>query len=111
VPTVASEATVALVYIEPISQSYVETLPNKLFEAVQARLPVVATDLPQIRTIVDHYEIGELVPAGDADSLGAAIERILSAPDSYRSRLEVAAHELSWEEEQKVLLEAYRAVR
>ncbi len=41
------------------------TLPNKLFDYMAAGLPVVATDIPPIRRIVQETDVGLLTPPGD----------------------------------------------
>ena len=51
-------------------------LPNKLFHAVRAGVPVVAADLPEIRRTVLRYGFGELYRPGDATSLAAATLRV-----------------------------------
>jgi glycosyltransferase involved in cell wall biosynthesis len=48
-------------------------------EAMSARLPVVATDVPACREVLDH-EAGILVPPGDPLAMGAAVSRLLSEP-------------------------------
>lgn len=57
-----SSADYGLVIIEPISLSYELALPNKLFECAFAGLPVVASDNPEIRSVVSEYSLGVLVP-------------------------------------------------
>lgn len=57
-----SSADFGLVIIEPISLSYKLALPNKLFEFAFAGLPVIASDNPEIRSVVTGYSLGVLVP-------------------------------------------------
>ena len=56
--------------------SWTEGLPQILFEAFAAGLPVVATDVGGIRAAVG--EATELVPAGDAEAAARALERLRS---------------------------------
>lgn len=50
-------------------------------EAMAAGLPLVASDLPPLRAIVDDGRTGLLVPVGDGDSLFMAVHQILTDRD------------------------------
>jgi glycosyltransferase involved in cell wall biosynthesis len=56
------------------------TLANKLFDYMGAGLPVVATDVPSMRRIVDASHCGILVPPSDSRALAAACVRLLQDP-------------------------------
>lgn len=58
---ITSSADVGLCLFEPVSISYEYALPNKLFEYIMAGIPTIATDLPQIRTIIMKEKIGLIV--------------------------------------------------
>jgi glycosyltransferase involved in cell wall biosynthesis len=49
-----------------------------LVESLACGTPVIASDLPGVRTVVDHGRDGLLVPPGDARALGGAIAQVLS---------------------------------
>jgi glycosyltransferase involved in cell wall biosynthesis len=60
-------------------------------EAISAGTPVVASDLPGVRTIVQNTGFGEIAPVGDADGLARAIMTALSsAYDTDRARAVLA---------------------
>jgi glycosyltransferase involved in cell wall biosynthesis len=54
-----------------------EAFPVVALEALSCAVPVVASDSPGVRVIVKHEETGLLVPAGDAEALARAIDRLL----------------------------------
>lgn len=54
-------ANIGLCLIEPLSMSYEYALPNKLFEYIMARVPVLATDLPALRREYERRSYGALV--------------------------------------------------
>ncbi|MHB1627504.1 MAG: glycosyltransferase family 4 protein [Bacilli bacterium] len=54
-----------------------------LLESMACGTPVVASDLPGVRTVVEHGVDGELARPGDAQSLAQAIRRVLE-PDLNR---------------------------
>lgn len=104
---VAAEADAALVAIRPICLSYRFALPNKLFEAIQAHVPVVATDLPEIARVVRRYDLGELYHPEDGLGLARSLRSVLDDPERYRRGARRAAVSLCWEEEALVLLSIY----
>lgn len=62
-----------------------EGLPGALLEAMALECPVVVSDLPQIREVVDDGT-AVLVPPEDPRALGAAVVRALTSPTSTRQR-------------------------
>ena len=60
---------------------YPEGIPRVVIEAAAMARPVVATDIPGVRAIIDHEVNGLVVPPRDAESLASAIDRLLSSKD------------------------------
>jgi glycosyltransferase involved in cell wall biosynthesis len=88
------------------------TTPNKLFEAMAAGVPVVASDLPGMATIVRATACGELCDPAAPASIAAAIRTILDAPAAvrrgYGERGRAAVAEtLNWESQADLLLAEY----
>jgi phosphatidylinositol alpha-mannosyltransferase len=63
-----------------------------LLEAMAARTPIVASDLPGYRRVVRHGGEGLLVPPGDVDALSGALRTVLT-DESVRNRLADACAE------------------
>jgi glycosyltransferase involved in cell wall biosynthesis len=82
-------------------------------EAQACGLPVVASDLPGLRTVVRQNETGLLVKPGSVEELASALYRILSDA-AFRSRLteNTVAHArtFSWESHLDGLQKVYREV-
>lgn len=86
-------------------------LPNKLFHAVRAGVPVIATDVGELARIVRHYDLGELYRPGDADDMVRAIERAVGRYAELQSRVRAAAAPLSWEADGRALVDAYATLQ
>jgi glycosyltransferase involved in cell wall biosynthesis len=88
--------------------NYRFSLPNKLFDYIHAGIPVLASDLPEIRRIVEGYRIGLIAESHDPPLLAEKMHQLLF-DDSLRAEwsagLEVAAGELCWENEHQNLKE------
>jgi glycosyltransferase involved in cell wall biosynthesis len=61
---------------EEISARY--TSPLKLFEAMASHRPIVASDLPSLREVLEHGHNAELVAADDPGPLAAGLSAVLS---------------------------------
>jgi glycosyltransferase involved in cell wall biosynthesis len=58
--------------------------PMKVFEYMAAGAPIVATDLPAVRDVLEHDVNAWLVPPGDVDALARGIGDVLLDPDRAR---------------------------
>lgn len=58
--------------------SYREGLPRTVIEAMATGLPVIATDIPACRELVEPGVVGLLVPPGRPADLAAAIRRLVT---------------------------------
>lgn len=71
------------VYLLP---SRLEGFPVTVMEAMQAGLPVVATDVGSVREAIDDGDTGVVVPVGDIDAMVAALRAMRDDPER---RLEI----------------------
>jgi glycogen(starch) synthase len=90
-------------------ESYRLALPNKLFHAVHAGVPVIATDVTELARVVRQYDIGELYEPGNSKSMEEAIKRAISRHSELISNVRSARVELSWERDAEVLSNIYAA--
>lgn len=72
------------------------TSPLKLFEYLALGKPVVVSDLPSMRSVLEPDRHALMVRAGDAAAFAAAIDRLLADP-ALRTRLGTAARERAQE--------------
>ena len=108
----AASADIGVSPIVPSCLNYRYSLPNKLFQYMAAGIPVVASDFPQVRAVVEGEACGLLVDTERPPAIAAAIERIIAAPleaeamgDRGRRAVEARYH---WEAAGRMLREIYR---
>lgn len=92
--------------------SYREGLPKSPIEAAASGRPLVLTDVPGCREVVEHGENGLLVPPKDPSALAEALERLISSPEERstmgkRSR-EMVEEKFAMEKVNQRYLEVYR---
>ncbi|MBK7173073.1 MAG: glycosyltransferase [Bacteroidales bacterium] len=90
--------------------NYRFSLPNKLFDYIHAGIPILATPLPEIRKIIEKYNVGGFINHHDPKHIAERINEILADKEQYatwKKNLPLAAEELNWENEKKVLLDIF----
>lgn len=88
--------------------NYRFSLPNKIFDYIQAGVPVLASRLPEVSRIVEGYKIGAFIDSHDPKHIASRIEEIFSQPALFQQwniNLKTASEQLCWEEEKKKFLE------
>ena len=110
VAALLARAKVGVIPLQPIA-NYVDAYPVKLFEYFAAGLPVVATDVPRWRAVLEAHDCGVCVPYGAPEHLGAAIEALLDDDDAARAMGErarrAAEQSYSWETQEAALVALY----
>ena len=95
-------ADIGLSLIENISISYYHALPNKLFEYIMAGLPVLSSDLPQMKKIIDTYKVGEAIDISGISGIVNVLKRWVDNPaelEKYKANCLIAAKDLNWQAE------------
>ncbi|WP_083713341.1 glycosyltransferase [Brachybacterium sp. P6-10-X1] len=93
-----AEYDVSIVVFPATTFNLEHSLPNKLFEAVQARTAVLVGPSPDMAELVREHGLGTVLAGADADSLRAALESMTPADvDRFKQAADAAAEELSAE--------------
>ena len=107
-----ASADVVAMPIQPTTLNHRLTTPNKLFEALAAGVPVVASDLPGMAPIVRETGCGILIDPTDPAAIAAALRDVLATPademSAWRARCSAAARDTyNWERQMDGLLAEY----
>ena len=97
-------ADLGLCLLDNLGLSYYYSLPNRIFDYLHAGIPVLASDFPEIRKIVETYKTGVLVSHHEPEYLSRVINEILQKPFDTSQFSEIAKI-FCWEEEEKILMQ------
>ncbi len=92
---------------EDLGLNYRYALPNKLFDYIQCRIPVLCSALPEMSRIVETYGIGISTGEKDPEILSGIVRYMLeeSNEGAWKDALNRAAEQLCWENESQVYLD------
>jgi len=106
-------ATLGVVLIEDVDLSKRYSLPNKLLEYIAAGVPVLASDLPEIRRLVDEYQVGVFADPRDSGSIRKSLIELLGDVeklDTLRQNTVKAGENLTWRAEASLLISEYSKI-
>jgi glycosyltransferase involved in cell wall biosynthesis len=112
-PNITRHATIGLNIAEDKSLSYRLSLPNKIFDYIQAGVPQICIQFIEFQRLNDAFNIAYMIPKAEKRLIAEAINRLLSDKDLYQNLKEncaKAADVLTWENEQKKLLAFYSKI-
>ena len=106
-------ADLAVVLGQGVCLSYLYSLPNKIFEASFAGLPVCASDMPEQRRFIEQVGNGVLVNGADSDAITHAMREVYQRREQLRLddvRLAHIVDTYGWQAQSRKLLALYEAL-
>lgn len=89
--------------------SYREGAPRTLIEAAAMGRPLIATDVPGCRSVLDHEITGYLCEVRSAESLSSSIERFINLTAKERDKMGRASREkMEREFSQEIVISEYQ---
>jgi glycosyltransferase involved in cell wall biosynthesis len=90
-------------------ESYEFSLPNKVLDCIQARVPLILSPLPEMVNIKNQFDVGEIIENHQPENIAKAVNLILNkGRKNYQPELENASEILCWENEEVKLLEMFK---
>jgi glycosyltransferase involved in cell wall biosynthesis len=106
-----SRCLVGVILLQPGRGNDYTGQPNKLFEFMGSGLAVIASDFPEIGSIVRESGCGWLLDPTRPNSIADALRQALSSPSECRRRgllgRKAVLERYTWREAEKALLRAY----
>lgn len=106
-----SSADVGISTIENSCLSYYYCLPNKIFEYLMADIPVIVSNLYEMRKLVEEQQVGVVLEENSPEGLKGAITKVLALDKSLlKENIKKMKKIYNWEEQEKSLIKVYKDV-
>ncbi len=88
--------------------SYLYSLPNKVSDYIQARVPIVMINFPEMLRVKNQFDVGEIITDHEPKTMAKAINTALEkGRKHYLTELNKAAEVLCWENEEAKILNLF----
>lgn len=104
-------ADVGITLDKDTNLNYKYSLPNKLFDYIQAGVPVLASKVVEVENIIKSYNIGDIIDNHNPEHIASKLKNMFSDMDRmqlWKKNLHIAGEELCWENEQGKIIEIFR---
>jgi glycosyltransferase involved in cell wall biosynthesis len=108
-----ASADVGIIPYQPTCLNNLYSTPNKLFEFAAAGLPMIATDLPELRRLIVENGMGLVTDTASPGNLAHIVDALAADATKlagFRAGVAVARQRLDWDQEAKILMEVYRGL-
>lgn len=105
-----SQAHAGVSLEEDLGLNYRYALPNKLFDYIQAKIPVLVSDLPEMRKLLVQYPVGLVAGSRDPESIRKQLELLLfdeKKRQEWKKNLTQASVQLCWENQENKILDLF----
>jgi len=104
IPTLCNQYDLGFFPLRPTNFNYRFALPNKFFEFLQARIPVVTSPLPEMARIINQYSCGVIARDYDPKTMAAQLNSLTTLEiDQMKKNADKAANEYNAEQNFKIL--------
>jgi glycosyltransferase involved in cell wall biosynthesis len=110
----AACADLGVAAIANTCMSYYYCSPNKLFEYMNAGLPVAASNFPELEKVVLGHDVGLTFDPSDPEDIARTARQILGNPEGrerMRKNAVRASRLYNWENESRKLLQVYDSLK
>ena len=106
-----SSADFGILFYENNCLNHYYCSPNKMFEYIMAGIPVIASNLYEMKRLVKNNKIGVVAPQNTVQGLRVAIEEAVKLnKQELQENLQRVKEIYNWKEQEKILLKLYRAL-
>jgi hypothetical protein len=87
--------------------NYRFALPNKVFDYITSRVPILVSPLTELCAILDKHDVGKLLPSHEPKDIAESIETIFANQNQlaiWKENTQKAREEYCWENEEKKLI-------
>ncbi|MCD4708237.1 MAG: glycosyltransferase family 4 protein [Candidatus Sabulitectum sp.] len=114
-PEITVDADIGFILFRNTCLNHYYSLPNKLYEYMMAGVPIVSSDFPELKRVLNEVKSGITVDPDSPESISNAVDKLAGDP-AMRKRMKkngraAALDKYNWEPQSDLLRSLYRKLR
>ncbi len=113
-PDITVDADMGFILFRNTCLNHYYSLPNKLYEYMMAGVPIVSSNFPELRRVIEEVHCGITVDPENPGGIAAAVEKLAADPELRRrmadSGRKNAMNRYNWEPQKNKLINLYEEV-
>ncbi len=114
-PEITVDADMGFILFRNTCLNHYYSLPNKLYEYMMVGVPIISSDFPELKRVLNEVGSGVTVNPDSPESISNAVEKLAGDP-VMRKRMkdngrEAALDRYNWEPQSELLRSLYRKLR
>ena len=94
--------------IEDTCLSYRYCLPNKMFEYLMSDLPVMVSNLPEMKKIIEEFQVGVVLKENSVDGIKEAVKKSINLnKKELLENIRLVKSQYHWQLQEDILLKIY----
>ena len=104
--SLSKQANIGFSLIQPLSESYKQALPNKVFEYGLAGIPTIGSDFTEMKNYINKFKLGIAVSPNNKKDHIDAVKKLLKWDDSNRL-MRTVKDNLTWESQESKFMKLF----
>lgn len=112
-PKYTIQADLGISLEENIGLNYYYALPNKIFDYIQAEIPIICSNFPEMKKIIKKYNVGKTINTKSPKEIATQIHNFLETKSTEKltKNLKIAKKELCWQNEEQKIIEIFNKIK
>lgn len=109
-PEITIQADLGVSLEKNLGLNYYYALPNKIFDYIHSNVPVLCSNLPEMKKIINKYNIGWILNSHEPAKIAKQINQIFEnskTDDILPQNFLKAQNDLNWQNEEHILKEIF----
>lgn len=102
-----ASADIGVICLDKNIENHYVSLPNRVFDYLSAKIPIVSTNIPAIKNVIEKYDAGIVLQDFSPNKIANACIEIIERRTEYSNKAFSASQALDWSSNEMKILKSF----